>query len=155
MGPQAPTSVCGLRPRFRGLSPPVRQVTYVLRTRSPLPPKGAFDLHVLGMPPTFILSQDQTLREKPNRFAPVIVLTSSPLFGVGFYHSSVDKVPPAVSRRQVGHFTRSHRYVKSGAVASRTCKRRCRTKKPLSRESRFSLVVRICLPLGDEIGAPR
>ena len=42
------------------------QISYVLLTRSPLysTPKGAlpFDLHVLGTPPTFILSQDQTLR---------------------------------------------------------------------------------------------
>jgi hypothetical protein len=28
-------------------------------------PEGAFDLHVLGMPPAFVLSQDQTLRLKP------------------------------------------------------------------------------------------
>ena len=37
----------------------------MLRTRSPLdwPKPLAFDLHVLSMPPTFILSQDQTLRE--------------------------------------------------------------------------------------------
>jgi hypothetical protein len=40
----------------------------VLLTRSPLeyPPKEAFplDLHVLGTPPAFVLSQDQTLREE-------------------------------------------------------------------------------------------
>ncbi len=28
-------------------------------------PCGAFDLHVLGMPPAFVLSQDQTLRFEP------------------------------------------------------------------------------------------
>jgi len=33
----------------------------VLLSRPPLTPKGAFDLHVLGTPPAFILSQDQTL----------------------------------------------------------------------------------------------
>ncbi len=42
------------------------QISYALLTRSPLSsdPKAAFpfDLHVLGTPPTFILSQDQTLR---------------------------------------------------------------------------------------------
>jgi hypothetical protein len=40
----------------------------VLLTRSPLEylPKEAFplDLHVLGTPPAFVLSQDQTLREE-------------------------------------------------------------------------------------------
>jgi hypothetical protein len=34
----------------------------VLLTRSPLDPKISFDLHVLGTPPAFILSQDQTLQ---------------------------------------------------------------------------------------------
>jgi hypothetical protein len=34
----------------------------VLRTRAPLSPKTSFDLHVLGMPPAFVLSQDQTLK---------------------------------------------------------------------------------------------
>ena len=42
------------------------QISYALLTRSPLSsaPKDTFpfDLHVLGTPPTFILSQDQTLR---------------------------------------------------------------------------------------------
>ena len=33
----------------------------MLRTRAPLTPKGPFDLHVLSLPPAFVLSQDQTL----------------------------------------------------------------------------------------------
>ena len=46
----------------------------MLLTRSPLysHPKVpySFDLHVLGTPPAFILSQDQTLRsERPSRAA--------------------------------------------------------------------------------------
>ncbi len=36
----------------------------MLLTRAPLRPKPSFDLHVLGMPPAFVLSQDQTLRFK-------------------------------------------------------------------------------------------
>ena len=54
--------------RFQKLSRAHGQVTYVLLTRSPLTSKKKqaflfrpFDLHVLGMPPAFILSQDQTL----------------------------------------------------------------------------------------------
>jgi hypothetical protein len=35
----------------------------VLRTRSPLGIATPFDLHVLGTPPAFVLSQDQTLQE--------------------------------------------------------------------------------------------
>ena len=34
----------------------------MLLTRLPLTPKDAFDLHVLGLPPAFVLSQDQTLK---------------------------------------------------------------------------------------------
>ena len=34
----------------------------MLRTRAPLSPKASFDLHVLGMPPAFVLSQNQTLK---------------------------------------------------------------------------------------------
>ena len=33
----------------------------MLRTRPPLSIATPFDLHVLGMPPAFVLSQDQTL----------------------------------------------------------------------------------------------
>jgi hypothetical protein len=36
----------------------------VLLTRLPLTPKGPFDLHVLSLPPAFVLSQDQTLKFK-------------------------------------------------------------------------------------------
>ncbi len=36
--------------------------SHVLLTRLPLPIARAFDLHVLGLPPAFVLSQDQTLR---------------------------------------------------------------------------------------------
>ena len=34
----------------------------MLLTRLPLSPKGSFDLHVLSLPPAFVLSQDQTLK---------------------------------------------------------------------------------------------
>jgi hypothetical protein len=62
--PLAPPSVCGISRPFERLSPAEGQVSYVLRTRSPLGYIAAspFDLHVLGTPPAFILSQDQTLR---------------------------------------------------------------------------------------------
>ena len=36
----------------------------MLLTRLPLTPKDAFDLHVLSLPPAFVLSQDQTLKFK-------------------------------------------------------------------------------------------
>ena len=63
--------LCGISSRFQLLSPTERQVPHALLTRSPLSHpfrltevalQGAsFDLHVLGTPPAFVLSQDQTL----------------------------------------------------------------------------------------------
>ena len=60
--------LCGINLPFGRLSPTMRQVTHVLLTRPPLIhfPKetSSLDLHVLGTPPAFILSQDQTLNLK-------------------------------------------------------------------------------------------
>ena len=63
--------LCGISSRFQLLSPSEGQVAHALLTRSPLSLPSflteiskvgaSFDLHVLGMPPAFILSQDQTL----------------------------------------------------------------------------------------------
>ena len=63
--------LCGISSRFQLLSPSDRQVTHALLTRPPLSsyifiPKESvvrfsLDLHVLGTPPAFVLSQDQTL----------------------------------------------------------------------------------------------
>jgi hypothetical protein len=58
---------CGISVRFQTLSPSERQVPHALLTRPPLKQLKAssklfpFDLHVLGTPPAFVLSQDQTL----------------------------------------------------------------------------------------------
>ena len=53
----------------------IGQISYVLLTRAPLTsgasPIGPFDLHVLGTPPAFTLSQDQTLQK--NGYYPKIV----------------------------------------------------------------------------------
>ena len=62
--------LCGISSRFQLLSPSTRQVTHALLTRPPLTyislgfNVSPFDLHVLGTPPAFILSQDQTLNKK-------------------------------------------------------------------------------------------
>ena len=58
----------GISPDFSGLSPCYRWIAYVLLTRAPVADRGIatsplpLDLHVLGLPLAFILSQDQTLR---------------------------------------------------------------------------------------------
>ena len=65
--------LCGISDRFQPLFPSRRQVAHVLLTRPPLnypeihpktsPKIVPFDLHVLGAPPAFVLSQDQTLNQ--------------------------------------------------------------------------------------------
>ncbi len=57
-----PNQLFGISQGFPRVSQAERQVTYVLLTRSPLGIATSFDLHVLGTPPAFILSQDQTLK---------------------------------------------------------------------------------------------
>ena len=63
-------AICGINSPFGELSPTSRQIAHVLRTRLPLDQiciatnLTAFDLHVLSTPPAFVLSQNQTLREK-------------------------------------------------------------------------------------------
>ena len=62
-----PRGTSGISPSFDGLSRSSGQVTHVLLTRSRLcpgaSPGSSLHLHVLGTPPAFVLSQDQTLRE--------------------------------------------------------------------------------------------
>ena len=63
-------ALCGISTIFTVLFPTPRQVTHALLTRPPLKHLGAsslmspLDLHVLGTPPAFVLSQDQTLKLK-------------------------------------------------------------------------------------------
>src|ERR1700731_2996132 len=61
-------STFGISPSFLELSRSSGQVTHVLLTRSRLCPRpkpgSSLHLHVLGTPPAFVLSQDQTLREE-------------------------------------------------------------------------------------------
>lgn len=54
--------------RFRGAIPQIGVDTCVLLSRPPLTHSlagiSSLDLHISGTPPTFILSQDQTLKKK-------------------------------------------------------------------------------------------
>ena len=64
-GTEVPVGLTGISQPFGWLSQTFGQITHVLRTRAPLySPLRAFslDLHVLGTPPAFVLSQDQTLQ---------------------------------------------------------------------------------------------
>ena len=64
-----PRGTSGISPGFPGLSLSTGQMTHVLLTRSRLcpgpKPGSSLHLHVLSTPPAFVLSQDQTLRERP------------------------------------------------------------------------------------------
>jgi hypothetical protein len=51
-------------PRFRADYP---RVTHPFAARLTGYPVASLDLHVLGAPPAFILSQDQTLQFEPNQ----------------------------------------------------------------------------------------
>ena len=67
--------LCGIRTPFGILSPCEGQIAHALLTRPPLKhgifqpkpsvPLSPLDLHVLGTPPAFVLSQDQTLLFNP------------------------------------------------------------------------------------------
>jgi hypothetical protein len=50
--------------QFPGAIPYLWAYSLALLTRPPLRPKSSLDLHVLGLPPAFVLSQDQTLKLK-------------------------------------------------------------------------------------------
>ena len=50
--------------QFPRAIPEERARSHALLTRPPLGPKSSLDLHVLSLPPAFVLSQDQTLKLK-------------------------------------------------------------------------------------------
>src|SRR5262245_3143275 len=76
----APGNVSGISGPFEPLSRSPRWVTHVLLTRPPLTvrvsPNSSLDLHVLGTPPAFALSQDQTLQFDFGILHPVIGLAT-------------------------------------------------------------------------------
>ena len=60
----SPEGLIRYYPKFPWAIPNQRVGSHALLTRLPLSIAGAFDLHVLGLPPAFVLSQDQTLKLK-------------------------------------------------------------------------------------------
>ena len=70
--------------------PNLRADSHALRTRAPLDPKISFDLHVLGMPPAFVLSHDQTLK-----------------FMSAASEGGISPVSNPISRTRSAHFFRS------------------------------------------------
>ena len=77
-------TLCGISSRFQLLFHSEGQVAHALLARPPLrinfnQPKSQFvnspfDLHVLGTPPAFVLSQDQTLKKwYQHKLSPVLI----------------------------------------------------------------------------------
>ena len=66
---------CGISKCFHLLSPCMGQIAHALLTRPPLkhPKVSPLDLHVLGTPPAFVLSQDQTLMFNPSQFVSIFL----------------------------------------------------------------------------------
>ena len=73
--------LCGISTCFQMLSPCQGQIVHALLTRPPLEhepkPMSSLDLHVLGTPPAFVLSQDQTLPFTPSHLSMLNSLESS------------------------------------------------------------------------------
>ena len=68
-------------PEFPQAIPRLKAGSYVFLTRPPLDIATPLDLHVLGIPPAFNLSQDQTLQlivklDTHRRSAKIVVLLS-------------------------------------------------------------------------------
>ena len=92
-GPCEPVVLCGISTTFAVLSPCKGQVAHALLTRPPLEQyifesnrnlhlrrMSPLDLHVLGTPPAFVLSQDQTLPFNPSHLSMLNSLESSLVF---------------------------------------------------------------------------
>ena len=88
--------LCGIRTPFEILSPCQGKVAHALLTRPPLKHRSSrpkpfqsmspLDLHVLGTPPAFVLSQDQTLSFNPLFPTPLLGLSA---FQAVFSHSEL------------------------------------------------------------------
>jgi hypothetical protein len=100
-GEMSPLITCGINSAFAELSPTSRQIPHVLRTLTPLDiiciatNNIPFDLHVLSTPPAFVLSQNQTLREK--RFGnPSWIVVAGVVDPSRFVRVGTEKFAPAL-----------------------------------------------------------
>ena len=112
--------LCGISTCFQVLSPCTGQLVHALLTRPPLElirastPQSPLDLHVLGTPPAFVLSQDQTL---------IFDLYHSALSRFAFFLSVLELTSLFFARRLRGSldclvFSLMYRFQGSSAVSS-------------------------------------
>ena len=123
--------LCGISTCFQVLSPCVGQIAHALLTRPPLKQLRAssslspLDLHVLGTPPAFVLSQDQTLMFNPhpitgaNRLSAFLTRSESDcsllcsLFSISFSRIAVPARPLALARAprdNIDYYTHSDHF---------------------------------------------
>ena len=114
-------SAWGITRRFHRLSPSAGLVAYALRTRAPLSevPKGLlpFDLHVLGLPLAFILSQDQTLRCTIDFLFFFFSVLSGPPSLLSFGSLSAWRPPHGVTRRHATVLASSYQRTSANSLA--------------------------------------
>ena len=126
----------GITRGFPRLSPCGGQVGHVLLSRSPLASsrrKVPFDLHVLGAPPAFILSQDRTLRPRAPRGPGAEARSGRHVTPIGFHSNwAMSWIRRGLSLVPV--LVRVHRYKDILEMAPRHL--------PLSRHPRRSAVPR-------------
>ncbi len=101
---------CGISTCFQVLSPCVGQIAHALLTRPPLKHLRAsssmspLDLHVLGTPPAFVLSQDQTLMFNPtpltgaNRLTAFLTRSESDCSFCSSFSISFSRIAPSPPR---------------------------------------------------------
>ena len=73
----------------------------MLLSRLPLRIATALDLHVLGLPPAFALSQDQTLKLDENFSRPITTFDEVPLLSSWIQHARFASHAPAPARDRV------------------------------------------------------
>ena len=105
--------LCGISRCFHLLSPCLGQIAHALLTRPPLKHLGAsssmspLDLHVLGTPPAFVLSQDQTLMFNPtpptgaNRSMAFLTRSESDCSFCSYFSISFSRIAPSPFSRSL------------------------------------------------------
>ena len=105
--------LCGISTPFGVLFPCLGKVAHALLTRPPLKQFVAsyslspLDLHVLGTPPAFVLSQDQTLMFNPtpstgaNRSMAFLTRSESDCSFCSYFSISFSRIAPSPSGRSL------------------------------------------------------
>ena len=111
----SPVGLIRYHSQFPGAVPYQGARSHALLTRPPLEPKSSLDLHVLGLPPAFVLSQDQTLKLKRPEGRP---LDDGPCTS----RQDPSRRAPAPCPKAQGGEAPPHHRTSRKALAEQTCK---------------------------------